>query len=239
MPDLVIGRIPVLECLRAGRRRPRELHLLRGGKGLDTIERAASGVPVTYCDRNRLDQLTRGAQHQGVVLEADSLPVFQADDWARRDLPPDALVVALDEVEDPHNFGAIVRSAAAFGAHAVLFGKHRSAPVSATAAKTAAGAMEHIDLVQATNLKRGMQALKDQGFWVAGLDADAGQLLWQADLRGRIVLVIGSEGSGMRRTVRDACDFTLRIPLTGAITSLNASVSAAIALAECVRQRTA
>jgi 23S rRNA (guanosine2251-2'-O)-methyltransferase len=121
----------------------------------------------------------------------------------------------------------------------VLFGKHRSAPVSATAAKTAAGAMEHIDLVQATNLKRGMQALKDQGFWVAGLDADAGQLLWQADLRGRIVLVIGSEGSGMRRTVRDACDFLLRIPLTGAITSLNASVSAAIALAECVRQRSA
>lgn len=237
MRDRVVGRIPVIECLRAGKRTARRLFVLRGAKDLDDIREAAQGVPIEESDRNRLDQLSGGVVHQGVVLEADSLPLLDASRWAKETFPDQAVVVILDGVEDPHNFGAIVRSAAACGANAVVFGKDRSAPISAAAMKSAAGAMEYIDLVQATNISRAIDDLKKVGFWVAGLAADADKTIWQAELKGRIALVVGSEGKGIRRLVRENCDFHLRIPLSGPITSLNASVSAAIAIAECLRQR--
>jgi len=210
---------------------------LRNARDLDDIREAARSVPIEESDRNRLDQLAGGVVHQGVVLEADALPVRDAGAWAKGTFADDAVVIILDGVEDPHNFGAIVRSAAACGACAVVFGKDRSAPVSAAAMKSAAGAMEYIDLVQATNLTRAIEDLKKAGFWVAGLDAAADKTIWDADLKGRIALVVGSEGKGIRRLVREHCDFHLRIPLEGPITSLNASVSAAIAIAECLRQR--
>jgi 23S rRNA (guanosine2251-2'-O)-methyltransferase len=238
MAEWVVGRIPVLECLRARKRRPHRLYLLEGAKGLDAIREAAGGVPIEERPRRELDQMLPDTTHQGVALKADPLPIHHSDNWSSRDFAPDAVVVALDEIEDPHNFGAIVRSAAACGAVGVLFGKHRSAPISPASMKAAAGAMEYIDLVQATNLVRALEDMKEAGFWVAGLDADAPQLLWDANLSGRIVLVVGSEGKGIRRLVNETCDLRLRIPLQGPITSLNASVSAAIALAECLRQRT-
>jgi len=236
-PDTVVGRIPVLECLRAAKRRPRKMAVLRSAKGLDPIIDMARGIPVEEVSREALDRMAGGATHQGVVLEADPLPVLRLDDWLHGPLAPGALVVVLDGIEDPHNFGAIVRSAAACGAAGVVFGKDRAAPLSATAIKAAAGAMEHVDLIRVTNLVRSIQALQQAGFWIAGLDAQAQQLLWQADLSGRTGLVVGSEGRGMRRLVRERCDLLLRIPLTGPITSLNASASAAVALAECMRQR--
>ena len=237
MRDRVVGRIPVIECLRAGKRTARRLFVLRDARDIDDIREAARGVPIEESDRNRLDQLSGGVVHQGVVLEADALPLLDAGRWAKEDFPDQAVVAILDGVEDPHNFGAIVRSAAACGANAVVFGKDRSAPLSSAAMKSAAGAMEYIDLVQATNISRTIDDLKKVGFWVAGLDADADKTIWQADLKGRIALVVGSEGKGIRRLVRENCDFHLRIPLSGPITSLNASVSAAIAIAECLRQR--
>lgn len=189
------------------------------------------------CSRQDLDNLSKGAIHQGVVLEADPLPRVPLDRWLAGSIPADAVVIILDGVEDPHNFGAIVRSASACAASAVIFGKDRSAPISSVAMKSAAGAMEYVDLIEVTNLVRAVEALKKSGFWIAGLDADAEQDLWDADLKGRIGLVVGSEGKGVRRLMTKHCDFHLRIPLSGPITSLNASVSAAIALAECVRQR--
>lgn len=237
MRDRVIGRIPVLECLRAKKRTARRLFLLRDGKGLDAIKSAAGPVPVEERPRVELDAMANGATHQGVVLEADPLPRIPIDQWIARTVASDAVVVILDGIEDPHNFGAIVRSASACAASAVVFGKDRSAPLSAVAMKSAAGAMEYIDLIEVTNLVRAVDALKKAGFWIAGLDAEADQDLWDADLKGRIGLVVGSEGKGVRRLMAKHCDFHLRIPLTGPITSLNASVSAAIALAECVRQR--
>lgn len=237
MPDRVIGRIPVLECLRAKKRTARRLFLLRGGKGLEPIQAAAGWIPVEECSRSDLDALAKGATHQGVVLEADPFPRVVLEDWLKGPVPADAFVVILDGVEDPHNFGAIVRSAAACAASAVVYGKDRSAPISATSAKSAAGAMEYIDLIEVTNLVRAVEALKKADFWIAGLDANAEKDLWDADLKGRIGLVIGSEGKGVRPLMAKHCDFHLRIPLKGPITSLNASVSAAIALAECLRQR--
>jgi 23S rRNA (guanosine2251-2'-O)-methyltransferase len=235
--DRVIGRIPVLECLRAKKRIARRLFLLRDAKGLEAIRAAAGTIPVQECARADLDNLAKGAVHQGVILEADPLPLVSLDRWLQGSVPSDAIVVILDGVEDPHNFGAIVRSASACAASAVVFGKDRSAPLSSAAMKSAAGAMEYIDLIEVTNLVRSVEALKQAGFWIAGLDASAEQDLWDANLKGRIGLVVGSEGKGVRRLMAQHCDFHLRIPLTGPITSLNASVSAAVALAECLRQR--
>jgi len=235
--ERIVGRIPVLEALRAQKRAPRRLLILEGAKGVEAIVDAAPGIPIEYGARQDLDVLARGVTHQGVVLEADPLPVHQVETWVKRPFPANAVVVVLDGVQDPHNFGAIVRSAVACGAIAVLFGKDRAAPISAASVKSAAGAMEYVDLVMATNLARAIRALKDAGFWVAALDARADTVLWKADLTGRLALVIGSEGKGIRRLVREQCDLHVRIPLQGPITSLNASVSAAIALAECLRQR--
>ena len=200
---------------------------------------AEHGVTVSEMSRGELDQILPDSVHQGVLLHADALPVHRAETWEPASLSGSALLVALDGVEDPHNFGAVVRSAAAFGACAVLFGKDRSAPLSPVAVKSAAGGMEYVDLLQATNLVRALDGLKERGFWIAGLDAAAPQSLWEADLTGRVVLVVGSEGKGIRRLVREHCDLLLKIPLSGPITSLNASVSAGAALAECVRQRRA
>lgn len=233
----IVGRIPVLECLRAGRRRPQRLYVLRDARGLDDLLAEAGAVPVEMRSRAELDQLVPDTPHQGVVLEAEPPRLWEASDWLRGEIGPEALAVALDEVEDPHNFGAIVRSAAACGASAVVFGKRRSAPLSAAAYKAAAGAMEWIDLIQVANLRQTLDLFRGSGFWAAALDAEAPDLLWDADLSGRIVLVVGNEGRGVRRLVSESCDFRLRIPLTGPITSLNASVSAAIAIAEWARKR--
>ena len=225
------------ECLRAKRRAARKLFELRGAKELEAIRAEAAGLPVVECSRSELDVLADRLSHQGVVLEADPLPIRKAEEWAAAPFPPDCIVVVLDGVEDPQNFGAIVRSATACGAQAVVFGKDRAAPISPASAKSAAGAMEHIDLVRATNLVRTLDLLKGQGFWAAALDVDGDRVLWEADLTGRIALVVGSEGKGIRRLVREHCDLHLRIPLAGPIESLNASVSVGIALAECLRQR--
>jgi 23S rRNA (guanosine2251-2'-O)-methyltransferase len=235
--DRIAGRIPVLESLRAKKRKARRLFVLREGRGFEEIIDAAQGVPVESRSRMELDVLVDGGVHQGVVLEADPLPLQRAEDWVKRDFGTDAIVVILDGIEDPQNFGAIVRTAVACGVRGVVFGKDRAAPVSTASQKSAAGAMEYVDLVQATNVVRCIEGLKEAGFWIAALDPDGKQLLWQADLKGKIAVVIGNEGKGIRRLVHEHCDLHLRIPLTGPIPSLNASVSAAIALAECLRQR--
>lgn len=238
-PGIVFGRIPVLECLRARRRPPRRLYVLASARGIDDILGAAKGVPVEETDRAGLDRLAAGGNHQGVVLRAAPTEVFDLETWLERHPEPDAFAVLLDCVEDPQNFGAVIRSAAAFGAAGVLFGKDRAAPLSPAAVKAAAGGVEHVDLVQVTNLARAVEQMQKAGFWAAALDADGQKTLWEADLTGRTLVVVGNEGDGIRRLVRDRCDFVVSIPLSGAISSLNASVSAAIALAECRRRRPA
>lgn len=236
MAEWVAGRIPVLECLRAGRRTPYRLCALDGAKGIGDILKAARGLPVEPVDKRTLDKLVPNQVHQGVVLEAAPLPRADLRAWIET-APADALALVLDEIEDPHNFGAIVRSASAFGAHGVVFGVHRSAPLSVAAQKAAAGAMEYVDLIEETNLAQALDTLKQAGFWVAGLDAEGDVSLWDADMKGRVALVVGNEGRGLRRLVRKHCDYLARIPIGGPISSLNASVSAAVALAEWARQR--
>jgi 23S rRNA (guanosine2251-2'-O)-methyltransferase len=235
--DIVYGRIPVLECLKADRRRGYVLHLLEGGKNQDELIRATVDVPVEWATRQELDYLSKDGVHQGVVLEADPLPLLDLEAWVDEVTTKQSLIVILDSVEDPQNFGAIARSAVACGASAIVFAKDRSAPVTPVVYKAAAGAMEYIDLIRVTNIPRAIETLKKASFWVAGLDADGEKVIWDADLKGRTALVIGNEGKGIRPQVRKSCDYMVHIPISGPISSLNASVSAAIALAECVRQQ--
>lgn len=235
--DRIAGRVSVLACLNAGRRRPRKLYLLASAKGLDDIAAAARGLPVEYLDRRALDKLSDGVVHQGVLLEADPLPVENADRWEPTKLPADSPIVVLDSIEDPHNFGAIVRSAAAFGASAVVFAKDRAAPISPAAQKAGAGGFELVQLVQATNLVRALDRLRDANFWIVGLAEEGRDSIWTANLTGRIALVVGNEGTGLRPLVRKHCDLLAAIPLAGKLTSLNASVAAAVALAEIARRQ--
>jgi tRNA G18 (ribose-2'-O)-methylase SpoU len=182
MTERVTGRIPVLECLRAGKRPARRLFVLDGAKGLDELLDAAAGVETDYCSRRELDAKVPGDVHQGVVLEAAPLPLLDEGDWLKQlDGRKDAVAVLLDGIEDPHNFGAIVRSAAALGAAGVVFAKDRSAPISPASLKAAAGAMEYIDLVRVTNLARAIESMQAAGFWIAALTADADQNLWERE----------------------------------------------------------
>lgn len=235
--QIVYGRNPVFACLKAGKRKAYALHLLRDGKNLDALRRAAEGVPVRECQRGELDKLARGGVHQGVILETDDLPVASFDDWVKRGLPENALLVVLDGVEDPHNFGAITRTACACGANAVIFAEDRAAPLSPVAVKSSAGAVEYIDLVRAKNLNRAMDALKDLGVYTTALDSNGGSPIWDATYTGPSAIVIGSEGKGIRRSIVSKCDARVLIPTPGPIPSLNASVAAAVALAEVLRQR--
>lgn len=236
--EIIVGRIPVAECLRAGRRTARRLHMLRDARGLAEIEKAAFEIPIERHSRQELDRLAKGATHQGVILFADPLPVLTLHEWLAQSNGKASLVVVLDGIQDPQNFGGILRSAAACGVDAVVFPKDRAAPLSQVAIKAAAGGVEHVNLVRETNLVRALDQLKDAGFWIAGLSPTATQILWEADFSSPTALVIGSEGQGIRPLVLRHCDHQLRIPLPGSIDSLNASVAAGLALGEILRQRT-
>ncbi|MBI2422476.1 MAG: 23S rRNA (guanosine(2251)-2'-O)-methyltransferase RlmB [Candidatus Hydrogenedentes bacterium] len=238
-PTLVFGRNPVLACLRAKKRPVHQLFLLDSGKGLQDILDAAAGRPVKLVDRRTLDNMCGGANHQGAILEAGPLPKLSLEAWLDGQSPEGGLVVLLDSIEDPQNLGAIARSAAACGVQALVHPRDRSATFTPAAAKVAAGALEYLHVLEVTNLVRAIGALKDAGYWIAGLAAEGDRMLWQADFTLPTGLVVGNEGKGMRRLVRDKCDTLVRIPISGPITSLNASVSAAIALYECARQRDA
>lgn len=244
MKRILCGVRAVSEALRAD---PRNINLVHvsdaspRGALAEVIQLAqAAKLTVEPTDALALDALAKGVKHQGVIavcggdypyLDLDALLQHAR---ARSDSP---LLVALDEVTDPHNFGAIVRSAVALGAHGVITLKDRAAPVTATVVRASAGATEHAAIARVTNLSRALERLRDEGFTAVGLAGEATTSLRDLDLGGALVLVVGSEGSGLRRLVRERCDHLARIDLAGPVTSLNASVAAGVALYEAVRQR--
>lgn len=201
-----------------------------------------TGFRMETLDRPRLEALLpEGAVHQGLALQTEPLPATFLED-VLAELPPapgpePAVVVVLDQVSDPHNVGAILRSAAAFGARAVVLPEHGTPPTTAALAKAASGALEQVPLIRVTNLARALDKLKEAGFWTVGLDESGEKTLAEHDLTGRIVLVLGAEGEGLRRLTRERCDFLARLPTAGPIASLNVSNAAAIALYEVVRRR--
>lgn len=233
MKRLLLGPRSVHEALRAGAAELNVIYLgEEGRRELTELAELArrQGVAVELRSTQELDALARGARHQGAVAIGGSYPYLSFEDLVAA-LPEPALLVALDEVTDPHNFGAIVRSAVAFGAHGVITLKQRAAPVTPVVVRASAGATEHARIARVTNLAQTLATLADRGFDVIGLAAEgATDLRTLGSRQGSRVLVVGSEGRGLRRLVRERCTELVRIPMAGPIASLNASVAAAIAL---------
>jgi 23S rRNA (guanosine2251-2'-O)-methyltransferase len=197
-----------------------------------------SRIPVEIMERSDIDRLLApGSVHQGVALLVEPLPATTIEDVIRSaEMAPSALVLVLDQVTDPHNVGAILRSAAAFGALAVVAPDRHAPDETGTLAKSASGALERMPLVRVINIVRALEDLKKGGFWTAGLAADAPKTLAEAKLSGKVVLVLGAEGEGMRRLTREHCDHLVRLPMCGEMESLNVSNAAAVALYEMRRE---
>ena len=198
-----------------------------------------AGVAVAHADRRKLDSMSTTNAHQGVIAVAacaEYATVGDIMDIARQ-RGEDPLIVLCDEVSDPHNLGAIIRTCEASGAHGIIIPKRRSAGLTATVAKASSGAVYHTAVARVTNIAATITELKKAGVWVFGAASGGDTTLWEADFKGPAAIVIGSEGAGIGRLVRKNCDFTVNIPMFGKLSSLNASVSAAILLYEAVRQR--
>ena len=240
--DFIVGRNAVAEALRAGREID-TLYVLAGER-VPAVRRLVSaaresGAVVKEVDRKKLDALSGRAVHQGVAALAAAHSYASLDDIfalaKQRGEPP--FVVVCDELEDPHNLGAVLRTAEAAGAHGVVVPKRRSAPLSATVAKTSAGALEYIPVARVPNLPAALDTLKANGCWVYGADMD-GTNYKQTDFSGGVALVVGAEGKGLGRLVREKCDAIVSLPMKGKINSLNASVAAGILLYEISAHRT-
>ena len=240
--ETVLGRNPVLECLRAGVPAT-ALYVALGTEAderlTESVARAADlGIAILEVPRSDLDRMTSNHMHQGIALQVPPYNYTHPDDLlAVATKSPPAMLVALDNISDPRNLGAIVRSVAAFGGHGVLIPQRRSASVTAVAWRTSAGAAARIPVARATNLTRALKDWADAGVRVIGLDADGDTVLDDLDGTDPMVVVVGSEGKGLSRLVRQNCDEVVSIPMAGHTESLNASVAAGVVLAEIARQR--
>ena len=239
---IIEGRNAVIEALRAGTAMDK-VYIAKGETDA-TLGHIAStargkGIVVVEADRRKLDAMSVTHSHQGVIAVAAVREYASVSDilQSARDKGEAPLVVVCDELSDPHNLGAVIRTAEAAGAHGVIIPKRRSAGLTAVVAKTSAGAVSYLPVARVANLTALLRELKEEGLWVFGTAADGSTSLYQADLKGPAAIVIGSEGDGMSRLVREQCDFLVSIPMRGQVNSLNASAAAAVVLYEAVRQR--
>ncbi len=240
--ETIEGRNAVIEALRAGRSIDK-IYLAKGevDKTLGHIASKAreKGVVVVECDRRKLDFMSATKAHQGVIALCAVREYCTLEDILARaaEAGEKPFVIVCDEISDPHNLGAIIRSAECAGAHGVVIPKRRSAGLTTIVGKSSAGAAEHMLIARVPNLPAALDTLKSQGLWVYGTAADGGSGLWDTDFTGAMALVIGSEGDGMGRLVRESCDFTVSLPMKGKLNSLNASAAASIVMYEVLRQR--
>jgi len=236
---LIYGLHAVIEALRAGR--VRELRVAdRADDRLRAVigDAASRGVSIRHVTREALDRATEGHSHQGVVADVAPLPAATLDDLARpREGADPPLIVVLDGIEDPQNVGAIIRTVDAAGASGVVRQTRRAAPLDGAAAKASAGAVHHVAVADVVNIARALEDLKALGVWTVGLDAAAENPYYDLDLTVPTALVVGAEGHGLRRLVRERCDLAAAIPMSGRVSSLNVSAATAIVLFEAVRQR--
>ena len=239
---IIEGRNAVIEALRTGTAIDK-IYIAKGetDAALGHIASTArgKGIVVVEADRRKLDGMSRTHAHQGVIALAAVREYASVEDIlnAAREKGEPPLIVVCDELSDPHNLGAVIRTAECAGAHGVIIPKRRSAGLTAVVAKTSAGAVSHVPVARVPNLPALLKELKEEGVWVFGTAADGDRLLYDADLKGPAAIVIGSEGDGMGRLVSQQCDFKVSIPMKGKLNSLNASAAAAILLYEAVRQR--
>jgi 23S rRNA (guanosine2251-2'-O)-methyltransferase len=234
---IVYGVNPVVEALKAGRVK----RLLVGRRDDQRLQRLLTlaserRIPVERVDPGELDRRSRDGVHQGVVAEVTAAREYSVSDLVRAAGGP-ALLVVLDGIEDPHNVGAILRSVDASGSHGVIRQTRRAAALDAVAAKASAGAVSHVPVADVVNIARAIEELKQQNVWVVGLSGDASQSYESIDWTTPSAIVLGAEGSGMRRLVRESCDFLVSIPMAGHVDSLNVSVAAGVVLFEAARQR--
>ena len=240
MADIITVRNAVLEALKSDR----EIEKLIVAKGAEGSIRKITGmakdkkIPVQYREKAALDRIVGRNSHQGVIAQVSEYTYCTLDDILRRaeERGEDPFIMILDGLEDPHNLGAVMRTAECCGAHGIVIPKRRSAGITETVAKASAGAVEYMLCARVSNIGQAVDQLKERGVWVAACDM-GGKAYTEQDLTGSLAVVIGSEGTGISRLVREKCDFVVSIPMKGKITSLNASNAAAILMYEVVRQR--
>ena len=233
------GRNAVLEALKNGREI--DYIYIKKGENEGSINKIIGKakdmkIMIKVVDKNKLDEMSESKNHQGIIAVANEYRYFELEEILEQTREKAGFFLILDEIEDPHNLGAIIRSAEASGVDAVIIPKRRACQVNATVEKTAAGATSHIKIVRVTNLAQTIEKLKESGIWIYSVDMDGADYT-KTDLKGKIALVIGNEGKGISRLVKEKSDFTVSIPMKGHINSLNASVAASILMFEAVRQR--
>lgn len=240
--DRIEGRNPVVEALRKGRNIDKlfiQKDLTDGSMGKIRAMAKEKGVIVSEVAKQKLDHMSQTGAHQGVIACTAVHEYYEIEDIlkiAEEKGEPPFLVIA-DEISDPHNLGSILRTANAAGVHGVIIPKHRSVGLSAVVAKSSAGAIEYVPVSRVTNLARTVEDLKKRGIWIAGAAMEGTQTYYEADYKGALAIVVGSEGFGISRLLKEKCDFLVSIPMKGEINSLNASVAAGILLMEASKQR--
>jgi 23S rRNA (guanosine2251-2'-O)-methyltransferase len=235
---IIYGINPVLEALRAGRVRRLRI-AARGDRRIDAVQSLArtKGVPIERVEPRVLQQDARGGVHQGVVADVEAPRDWSIPEIVAAAAPEPPLIVVLDGIEDPHNVGAILRTADATGCHGVIRQERHAAALDGIAMKASAGAAAHVRMATEVNIARAIEALKEAGVWVVGLAGDAPETYEEIDFTLPTAVVLGAEGSGLRRLVRERCDRLVSIPMQGSVGSLNVSVAAGVTLFEAVRQR--
>ena len=240
--DQVEGRNAVLELLETDRD-INKIYIQSGEKHGSIYKIIAKAkdkkILVTEVDKNKMNQMSQTENHQGVIAIVPPFNYVDVDEilFEAKTRQEDCFVVILDGIEDVHNLGSIIRTAETAGVHGIIIPKRGSASVNATVEKVSAGAVEHMKIARVNNLNETIRYLKDKGLWICGTDMDTNTYYYDQDLTGPLAIVIGSEGFGMSRLVKENCDFLVKIPMKGKITSLNASVSAGIVMYEAVKQR--
>lgn len=237
--NVIVGRNPVMEALKADR----EIEKLLIGKGAEGSIKKIIGlakdkkIPYSMVEKSVLDRVS-GSQHQGVIAYVSSHEYVDVEDILKNasSKGEEPFIVILDGIEDPHNFGAIMRSAEAAGAHGIIIPKRRAVGITETVVKSSAGAVEYMPVARVSNIVNAIEKLKEKGLWIAACDM-GGQNYYRTDLTGAIAIVVGSEGFGISRLVKENCDFVVSMPMKGQVNSLNASNAAAILLYEICRQR--
>jgi 23S rRNA (guanosine2251-2'-O)-methyltransferase len=240
--EYIGGKHPILEAMRAGRTINKIWIADNAQKhysGPIIAEAKELGILVQTADRRKIDQMLEGVQTQGVIAQVAAYDYVEVDDILRiaQEKGQVPLILILDEIEDPHNLGSILRTADCTGVHGVIIPKRRSVGLTAAVAKTSAGAIEYVPVAKVTNITQTIESLKQKGIWIAGADGDAKITVYQNDLTIPLAIVIGNEGKGIGRLIKEKCDFLFKLPMFGQINSLNASVAASVLLYEVVRQR--
>lgn len=236
------GRNPVIEALKSGR--TIEKILVAKGSQEGSIKQIMAmarekGIVINEVDRVRLDNMSETRSHQGVIAIVSPYKYYEVDDILEyaQEKGEQPFLVVLDEIYDPHNLGSVLRTADACGVHGVIISKRRAVGLTPTVAKSSAGAVEYVRVAKATNISQTLKYLKERGLWVVGADMDGEKAYFEQDLTGPIALVIGSEGEGIGKLIKENCDFLVKLPMKGRISSLNAGVAGAVMMYEILRQR--